>query len=330
MSFNREALSEAIARLSPGAEVVHVTPLTGGVSADVRRLDLRLNGRRERLVLRACPVPRRNLSIETQFRLLQALHHMGVSVPKPLLYDTIGNASPGSFLLMEFVEGSTDIPAPRLQRRIQVMADQLAQLHDLPTQLLPRLPLRIDPLPELWEYLPANNEWKDLRACLHSLPTTAYDGQPVLLHGDFWPENLIWRQEKILAILDWEDAALGDPLCDVAGCALELRYRFGRQGMRRFIRAYGKHAVIDPHRLALWLIYVAAAGQKFMADWGLAPALERHMRSEALASIREAGAVLLQRPTPRHNGETSVLETRHLQIRNCPSNRTDSKLHLSE
>jgi hypothetical protein len=30
-----------------------------------------------------------------------------------------------------------------------------------------------------------------------------------------------------------------------------------------------------------------------MGKWGLAPAREAHMRAEALASIREAGAVLM-------------------------------------
>jgi hypothetical protein len=45
--------------------------------------------------------------------------------------------------------------------------------------------------------------------------------------------------------------------------------------------------------LALWQVYVAAAAQHFMGDWGLAPALEAHMRREALASIQEAGVILM-------------------------------------
>jgi aminoglycoside phosphotransferase (APT) family kinase protein len=155
------------------------------------------------------------------------------------------------------------------------------------------LPARNDPLPEVFEYLPEDPEWEDLRAHLQRLVDTAYVDTPNLLHGDFWPENLIWHEGVVVAILDWEDAALGDPLSDVACCRLELRYKFGKAGSQRFTQAYAGHRVLDHERLALWQVYVAAAAQRFMGEWRLAPALETHMRTEALASIREAGAVLM-------------------------------------
>ena len=97
----------------------------------------------------------------------------------------------------------------------------------------------------------------------------------------------------VAAILDWEDAAFGDPLSDVACCRVELRYKFGKASMQRFTEAYARDRVVDRERLALWQVYVAAAAQRFMGKWGLAPALEAHMRTEALASIREAGAALM-------------------------------------
>ena len=74
---------------------------------------------------------------------------------------------------------------------------------------------------------------------------------------------------------------------------VELRYKFGKASMQRFTQAYARHRVVDGERLALWQVYVAAAAQRFMGEWGLAPALEVHMRTEALASIREAGAALM-------------------------------------
>ena len=64
--------------------------------------------------------------------------------------------------------------------------------------------------------------------------------------------------------------------------------------MQRFTRAYVKHRVVDRDRLALWQVYVAAAAQRFMGEWGLDPTLEAHMRIEALTSIREAGATLMR------------------------------------
>jgi len=113
-----------------------------------------------------------------------------------------------------------------------------------------------------------------------------------LLHGDYWPQNLLWQHGQIGGILDWEDAAIGDPLSDVAQASVELRYLFGPEGMQKFITAYSAHAAVDPQRLALWQVYVAAAAQHFMSDWGLEKSRENHMRRVALESIRNASAIL--------------------------------------
>ncbi len=34
--------------------------------------------------------------------------------------------------------------------------------------------------------------------------------QAVLLHGDFWPGNTLWRNGSLLAVIDWEQPAAGD------------------------------------------------------------------------------------------------------------------------
>ena len=121
-----------------------------------------------------------------------------------------------------------------------------------------------------------------------------YRGPHKLLHGDFWPENLLWRNGEVAAVLDWEDAAVGDPMADVAGARVELRYKFGPKAMQHFTDAYAQHQEVDFKRLALWQVYVAAAAQHFMGTWGLPAEQEAHMRREALASITEAGRTLMK------------------------------------
>ena len=157
---------------------------------------------------------------------------------------------------------------------------------------MPALPSRLDPLPEVFEYLPTAAEWGGLKARLRALTDTGFKGAPCLLHGDYWAQNLLWEQGRITGILDWEDAAIGDPLSDVAGASVELRYLFGREGMQRFIAAYSALSSVDPTRLALWQVYVAAAAQHFISTWQLAPADEAHRRRHALASLHDAEACL--------------------------------------
>ncbi|MEJ2089220.1 MAG: phosphotransferase, partial [Gammaproteobacteria bacterium] len=198
--------SDIVARLFPGAELEAVEPLTGGVSADVSRLDVRLaDGDTTRLVLRAHGASHSGHSAELEYRLLEALHRSGVPVAEPLLLDASGRLLADPFLVMKFVEGTTAIPAGQEGRYIDLMAEVLAQIHALPTRDLPALPARVDPRPDVFDYLPEGREWAALRAYLRALADTTYTGPPRLLHGDFWPENLLWRNGSVAAILDWED-----------------------------------------------------------------------------------------------------------------------------
>lgn len=114
----------------------------------------------------------------------------------------------------------------------------------------------------------------------------------MLLHGDFWPRNLLWQDGRVVAVLDWEHAACGDPQSDVACTQLELKYLFDDELVDLFLSTCAGHFSIDPHRLALWQIYVASAGQHSMANWGLEPSREAHMRQIALEYIRASAVVL--------------------------------------
>jgi aminoglycoside phosphotransferase (APT) family kinase protein len=53
-----------------------------------------------------------------------------------------------------------------------------------------------------------------------------------------WPGNMVWRDERLVAVLDWEDAALGDPLADGANARLELLWARGVEAKDEFTRRY--------------------------------------------------------------------------------------------
>jgi aminoglycoside phosphotransferase (APT) family kinase protein len=40
--------------------------------------------------------------------------------------------------------------------------------------------------------------------------------QTVIVHGDFRVGNVVWGDDRPVALLDWERATLGDPMCDLA------------------------------------------------------------------------------------------------------------------
>lgn len=292
---SHQAYAAAAQTLYPGASLAAHLPLAGGVSATVHRLELRLlDGSQRQLVLREHAANTTGLPASVEFALLRALHRYGLPVPEVFAVDDSCAVLPHPYLLMAMVAGASGVASAQAARSRVVMCDMLQRIHALPVTELPGLPLRVDPLAEVFDFLPTDARWNSLRERLTDEPAATYEGARVLLHGDFWPENLLWRDGELVAVLDWEDAALGDPLSDVACTGLELRYRYGFDGMAQFIETYSRSQVVDRRRLALWQVYGAAAAQRFMADWGLPQEQEQHMRREALATLAEAEAALAQ------------------------------------
>lgn len=284
-------------RVCAGAHLTSVRRLAGGVSAEVHALELNCpDGRRRTVVVRqhgaAAWKSAERQTTEREHALLEFLHSRGVPVAEPLLLDTSGQVLPRPFLVVSFVAGASEVAAEALDAVLDGMAQMLVRIHTLPTEAAPALPPRLDPLPELYDYLPETPAWDALRATLASFGDSAYAGPPVLLHGDFWPGNLLWQRGRLTAVLDWEDAALGDPMSDLAGCRIELLWKHGPAAMQRFTREYQRRCPIDRRRLALWEVFVAAAARHFMHAWGLPAEREQAMRSKALDFLRKAAATL--------------------------------------
>lgn len=265
---------------SLGGVLLRSSPLTGGVSSRVEALEIGLpDGSTRAVVLRSPGPPWKPHNPELARRehdLLGWLHARGLPVPRPLLL-----AGPAHYV-MERVQGSVD--PPHLEDALEQMAETLARLHALPLEEAPPLPAREDPIAWLLEHLPEDQ--RELRAALARAP--AREARRTLVHGDFWPGNLLWRDGALVAVLDWEDVAVGDPLSDVACCHLELRYKHGLEIADRLVASYARRAAVDRDGLALWQALVSTAALDAMALWGLEPSLEAHMRREAEAERQEA------------------------------------------
>lgn len=286
-----EAHARIAARL--GGRLIARAPLLGGVSADVQRIDVAApDGRVERWVVRAHRIadgkPPEPAAAATEHALLLALADAGLPVPRPRLLDLSGAILPAPYLVLPFVEGTTAIPPEARWRAIERMAGFLATLHRLDPPAL-ALPPRIDPLAELPAWIPADGPLAAvadrLSAVQHRPPT-----RRCLLHGDLWPGNVIWRGDALAAVIDWEDAALGDPASDVAVSRLELTWAHGPAEAAAFTADYTRQggAPLDPDTLAPWDLYVSLAALSHMGAWGLPPPREAHMRATAHAFAEAA------------------------------------------
>ncbi len=292
------AFASIAERVIPGATLLAHRPLKGGVSAAVHVLEIMSPAGAARVVVRRHGVaswkPLADDVTQAEFQLLAALHGLGLPVPRPLLLDVSARLLPSPFFVMEMVEGSTHIPEDRLDSALRQMADLLAHLHslDLRSLSLPLLSQREDPIQGALEFLPTDAESAPLRDLISSYELRT--PRAALLHGDFWPGNVLWREAQLAALIDWEDAAIGPAASDIACCRAELNVAFGARAAASFTDYYRAASEDDVHDLHLWDVYVGSAALATMHEWGLPPEVEASRRERTSRFVDHAAEALLR------------------------------------
>jgi len=181
-----------------GAVIKDLARLPGGVSAEVTRLDLLLpDGTEKSIVLRVHGDTHHGHPAALEYNLLKALHRKGLPVPYPHYVDNTSQFLDHPFLITEFLPGSSAVPGESEQQYFKAAADTLTLIHSTSTVGLPQLTQRTDPVTASITNLPDGIQWDALREYLCSLSASHYKGTLKLLHGDFWPENLFWQDNKI-------------------------------------------------------------------------------------------------------------------------------------
>ncbi|MEO1062933.1 MAG: aminoglycoside phosphotransferase family protein [Actinomycetota bacterium] len=281
-------LERAVAAIEPGGRLVEVRELTGGVSATVLALDVESpSGSTRRVVFRQHGGREfKGEASEAAIKehgLLAALHRLGHAVPAPHHLDASG-ATTDPYLVVEWIDGSTEVSADDLPDALDQMARFLVGLHrvDAGSVRVPGLTEVEDPTDAIVPFVPPTAAGESIRAVLAGRPPTGNPGRSVL-HGDYWPGNVMWRDGRLVAVIDWEDAAIGDPMADLATARVELLCGYGADAMERFTARYLELATEDDTApvttdLPLWEAYASASALATMAAWGLAPSEERHRR----------------------------------------------------
>lgn len=178
------------------------------------------------LVLR---VARRELAVPLLATEMTVLRHLAgwdlpLRVPRPL-------AVTDAAVLQEWVPGRTAADADEETRREMTvrLAGMLAALHRPPGIDLPRSRIRGCPLSERDLAfrvdldridLPARAEERARATWECGLATAPWRGPDLLLHGDPHPANLVVAEDGPPVLIDFGDAASGDPAGDLGALAL--------------------------------------------------------------------------------------------------------------
>ena len=290
-----DGLRAIAGRVVPGGGLRRAWDPKGGVSATITALEVdEPGGGTVRLVVRRHG--ERDLAANPrlardEFRLMGLARAHGLAVPRPYLCDESRTLLPGPFLVVEFIDGEPDQAPADLPGWLDQAAAHLAAIH------------WVEASPEL-AFIPchpagpgeAGAETDEalgegrIRAALAATGGPAGRNEPTLLHGDYWPGNLLWRGGELVGVIDWEDARTGDPLADVANARLEILWAFGCEAMEGFTDRYRGRARsdLDWSGLASWDLIAALRPCGTLSGWGLGPEAEARMRQRHARFVERA------------------------------------------
>lgn len=219
--------------------------------------------------------------IESQFRLLLALQQTNIPVPRVLWLNMDRTVLDRPFFVMQRVEGEVPIPwgsanqdTALRQRMAQKFVEVLARIHLVDWERLGLDFLLGDAKPR-----PQPPAQREIARWANVVTTLALRPEPILteallwlkrhqpkatkmalVHGDYRMGNFIWKDARIQAILDWEIASIGDPMCDLGWLALRcwrgetpdlLSGLIERERLYSLYEEYGG-AHVDPERVRFW------------------------------------------------------------------------------
>jgi aminoglycoside phosphotransferase (APT) family kinase protein len=286
--------AESIAlRAFPGARVLATHDLSGGISARAARIQLLTADAAEHDVVVRRPGAN---SLESgrrianrEYRVLQFASERQLRVPTPRYFDREAAA-----LVIDHVAGDPDFAPKDLSRALEQMAIELAKLHQLrATEELYDMPRREEQLKDSLACVPETlddplNE-AVVRARLSERFPWPNRNHDVLLHGDYWPGNLIWQDGELGAVIDWEQCSIGDPLADVALTRLDVLWAFGNDAMEAFTRHYQTHSALDWSNLPHWDLGIALRPMSKLAQWAPAYAPPPISRPDITAATMRDG-----------------------------------------
>jgi aminoglycoside phosphotransferase (APT) family kinase protein len=262
-----QPFEQLVQTIAPHSKLLRRWPLKGGISAEMTAFEIeRPGGQTSRMILRRPSertLKRNPHAAEEEYRLLQLTRSFGLATQTPYYLDQSGEIFATPYLVIEYIEGQPQfVFAPGADFTVR-LATQLAKIHSLDCAKLDVsfLPRQARGVAETFGRRPATlNTSMDegrIRDALEAAWPLPQRNASALLHGDFWPGNILWRDEQLVAVIDWEDAAVADPLIDLAISRLDIVWIFGVDAMHSFTDHYRSIMALDYSTLPYWDLYAA-------------------------------------------------------------------------
>ncbi len=220
-------------------------------------------------------------AVDREYRVLSALFAQGLPVPRTRYLCTDDSVLGAMFYVMDFVEGRNfmDPTLPRVDAQARAamyasMGDALVAVHSVdldaaglrdygpPGNYFERQFARwsgqfqqsaVAPMPEM-----------DALIAQIDARMPADDGWVTLVHGDWRIDNLLFENNAVSAILDWELSTLGHPLADLGAQLMQWELPVGEVG--RGLQGVDRRALGIPENAAYIADYARKMGLNAAPD----------------------------------------------------------------
>jgi aminoglycoside phosphotransferase (APT) family kinase protein len=257
-------------KIAPGSTYVAIEPLPGSYSNYTHLVDARRpDGSDFRVVVRRYKVfgsYDRGEKARREFKAFELLHQHGIPVPQPLYLDEQGTMLGIPGIVTRYVSG-TQIESPSDPVGwARALAAMLARIHAIPCASAATDFLLDANAEATWflrsgtvpDYMQAHPDGVAVWQAVRDLSSNLQQVQPTLVHIDYWPGNVLWDRGQITAVVDWEEAAYGDPGIDVAYCRMEMHLSGMGHVAEEFLSAYEAEAGRPIANLGFWELAAAA------------------------------------------------------------------------
>ena len=266
-------LQRIVRIIFPDSQLIKSWPLKGGLSAQATVLEVNTrDGLSKKIIMRQPPdfILRSNpFHADYEFNLLHLLRAKGIPAQTPLYVDQSCEIWPSPFLIVDYIEGNPDFSPFSLLYTAKKMAETLANIHStvLSSDEQKFLRSKAQILPKRRENLDTALREEDIRNILEPIWPLSSRNTSVLVHADFWPGNIIWDKNELVATIDWENSGICDPLFDLAIARLDILWLFGRESMEHFTSHYVRLRPIDIEYLPYWDIFAALRPASRLGIW---------------------------------------------------------------
>jgi aminoglycoside phosphotransferase (APT) family kinase protein len=291
--------------VEPGGSVTRVRRIGGGLGGATHAIDIRARGGElRRLVLKRYAAG--DAGIEREWRGLQMATGLDVPSPEPVALDADGSWFGTAALVMSRLLGRSDVKRVHTDGFLVQTAAALARIHRASAD--PGLDVTIGPQPaHIWAS-PSPPPRNSLLRLAHQAVERLcdIDAEPVLIHGDFFPGNLVWSRGRLTGVVDWRSIGRGPREWDLANCRTDLVILSGWRTADRLLRLYETEPGVPPQVLPAWDLYCGVIGIENYRDWlvayreqGLVGLNHRQIRSRLLVFVGRALAAV--RLVARHD-----------------------------